>query len=45
MSELSEHNKRVVSVLVEAICRADLAVFDEVYTAEAAAAARGLSTE
>ncbi len=40
MSESAEHNKRVVSMLVEAISRGDLAAFDEVYTAEAAAKAR-----
>ena len=34
------HNKRVVSRLVEAISRGNLSVFDEVYTAEAAAKAR-----
>ena len=40
MSETAEHNKRVVSMLVEAISRGDLAAFDELYTPEAAAKAR-----
>lgn len=36
----AEHNKRVVSMLVEAINPGNLTVFDEVYTAEAAVKAR-----
>ncbi|GAA1768812.1 hypothetical protein GCM10009712_16070 [Pseudarthrobacter sulfonivorans] len=40
MSGTAEHNKRVVSMLVEAISRGDLAAFGELYTAEAAAKAR-----
>lgn len=40
MSEMAEHNKRIVSMLVEAIGRGDLATFGELYTAEAAVKAR-----
>ncbi|MCQ6271036.1 ester cyclase [Pseudarthrobacter sp. R1] len=40
MSETAEHNRRLVSMLVDAISRGDLAAFDELYTAEAAVKAR-----
>lgn len=40
MSESAGHNKRVVSMLVQAIGRGDLGVFDELYTARAAPRAR-----
>jgi predicted ester cyclase len=40
MTEQADHNKRVVSRLIEAISRADIAVFDELYTPRAAAKAR-----
>ncbi|MDQ0822333.1 ketosteroid isomerase-like protein [Arthrobacter sp. V4I6] len=36
MSESADHNKRVVSLLIEAISRGDLTVFDELYTPRAA---------
>lgn len=40
MNEPAEHNKRVVSMLIEAISSGNLALIDELYTAEAAAKAR-----
>jgi ketosteroid isomerase-like protein len=40
MSESVEHNKRVVSLLIEAISRGNLAAFDELYTPRAAPRAR-----
>jgi predicted ester cyclase len=40
MTEPAEHNKRVVSVLIDAISSGNLAVFDELYTTRAAARAR-----
>jgi ketosteroid isomerase-like protein len=41
MSESADHNKHVVSLLIEAISRGDLTVFDELYTPRAAPKARG----
>jgi predicted ester cyclase len=40
MTEPAEHNKRVVSLLIDAISSGNLAVFDELYTPPAAARAR-----
>jgi predicted ester cyclase len=40
MSGSVEHNKRVVSLLIEAISRGDLAAFDTLYTPQAALRAR-----
>lgn len=40
MTEPADHNKRVVFLLIGAISRGDITVFDELYTPRAAAKAR-----
>jgi predicted ester cyclase len=40
MSESRNHNKQIVSLLVQAFCRKDLTVFDSLYTVRAAPKAR-----